>query len=77
LLATGAALVENGDDVLALLAGRRRAAEVAVLDQTAVKVRDAMAAGARGVDAIVCVTGLPVRAVLRALPQLESLARKQ
>jgi DNA processing protein len=77
LLQSGAALVETGDDVLALLAGRRRAVEVAPLGETAVKVRDAIAAGARGVDAIVRVTGLPVRAVLRALPQLESSARKQ
>ena len=38
-------------------------------------VRDAIAAGARGIDSIVRDTGLPVRAVLRALPQLESSAR--
>jgi DNA processing protein len=75
LLATGAALVESGDDVLALLAGRARHAAPAVLDHNATLVRDAMAAGVRGIDAIVRHTGLSVRAVLRALPQLESSAR--
>jgi DNA processing protein len=77
LLATGAALVETGDDVVEILAGRPRYPAVAVLDETASRVRDAIVAGARGVDAIVRHTGLSVRAVLRALPQLESLARLQ
>lgn len=75
LLARGAALVETGDDALALLAGRVRTVAPAVLDDTAARVRDAMAAGVRGIDAIVRHTGLSVRAVLRALPQLESSAR--
>jgi DNA processing protein len=77
LLATGAALVESGDDVLALLAGQVRLSQPAQLDATARAVRDAIIAGACGVDAIVRHTGLSVRAVLRALPQLESSARKQ
>jgi DNA processing protein len=77
LLASGAALVETGDDVLALLAGRPRYPVPAVLDDNAKRVRDALALGIRGVDAIVHHTGLSVRAVLRALPQLESLARLQ
>ncbi len=75
LLRTGAALVESGDDVIALLQGRPRYPAPAVLDADAIKVRDAMVAGVRGIDAIVRYTGLPVRAVLRALPQLESSAR--
>jgi DNA processing protein len=77
LLATGAALVEGGEDAANLLAGRPRMPAPVVLDETAAAVRDAIAAGASGVDAIVRMTGLPVRAVLRALPQLESSARKQ
>jgi DNA processing protein len=77
LLATGAALVETSDDIDALLVGRPRYPAPAVLDETATRVRDAIVAGARGVDAIVRHTGLSVRAVLRALPQLESLARLQ
>ncbi|HEY5923346.1 MAG TPA: DNA-processing protein DprA [Kofleriaceae bacterium] len=77
LLATGAAFVESGDDVLALLAGRRRVPAPVMLDDNATRVRDALAAGVRGVDAIVRHTGLSVRAVLRALPQLESSARLQ
>jgi len=77
LLAQGAALVENGDDALGLLAGRARShpCAAAVLDENAARVRDAMVAGVRGIDAIVRHTGLSVRAVLRALPQLESSAR--
>jgi DNA processing protein len=77
LLATGAALVETDDDVTALLAGRPRYPAPVILDETATRVRDAIEAGARGVDAIVRHTGLSVRAVLRALPQLESSARLQ
>jgi len=77
LLATGAALVETDEDVVGLLAGRTRYPAPPVLDDNAKRVRDALALGIRGVDAIVRHTGLPVRAVLRALPQLESLARLQ
>jgi DNA processing protein len=77
LLATGAALVAEPADALAILAGRPRYPVPAVLDENAQRVRDAIAAGARGIDAIVRYTGLTVRAVLRALPQLESSARLQ
>jgi DNA processing protein len=77
LLATGAAIIEEPADALAILAGRPRYRAPAILDETATKVRDAIAAGARGIDAIVRYTGLSVRAVLRALPQLESSARLQ
>jgi len=77
LLASGAALVETDEDVLALLAGRPRYPAPPVLDDNATRVRDALVQGVRGVDAIVRHTGLSVRAVLRALPQLESLARLQ
>ncbi len=78
LLATGAAVVENADDALALAAGTPRHPTLAALDEIATAVRDAIAAGASGIDAIVRHTGLPVRAVLRALPQLElSSARMQ
>ncbi|HEX5059426.1 MAG TPA: DNA-processing protein DprA [Kofleriaceae bacterium] len=77
LLATGAALVETDEDVVELLAGRPRYPAPLVLDDNATRVRDALAQGVRGVDAIVRHTGLSVRAVLRALPQLESLARLQ
>jgi len=72
LLVAGAAPVESGDDVLAALAGTPRALAIAPLDATALAVRDAIRAGARSIDAICVTTGLPVRAVLLALPQLES-----
>jgi len=65
LLATGAAVIEGEADALAALAGAPRRHAPAVLDP---RVAEAIAAGARGVDEIVRVTGLPVRAVLRALP---------
>jgi DNA processing protein len=77
LLATGAALVEHAEDALALLDGRPRYPVPASLDESALLVREAIAAGARGIDAIVRYTGLSVRTVLRALPQLESSARMQ
>jgi DNA processing protein len=75
LIATGAALAEEAADVLAILDGRPRYPTPPDLDDNARKVRDAIAAGVRGIDAIVRHTGLPVRTVLRALPQLESFAR--
>ena len=75
LIATGAALAEDIDDVLAILDGRPRYPQPPSLDADALAVRDALAAGVRGIDALVRHTGLPVRAVLRALPQLESFAR--
>jgi DNA processing protein len=71
LLATGAAIVESAEDAFALAAGTPRRIELRSLDQDATAVRDALAAGATGIDSIVRHTGLPVRAVLRVLPQLE------
>ena len=76
LLATGPALVENVEDAFALLAGTPRYPAPPVLDEVATQVRDAIAAGARGIDAIVHHTGLSVRSVLRALPQLESCSTR-
>ena len=71
LLASGAAVVESAADALAALAGTPRHRPPASLDPIATRVRDALDAGVRGVDALVRHTGLPVRAVLRALPALE------
>lgn len=71
LLATGAAIVEDGDDVTALVEGRPRALAPVLLNDDARAVRDAIAHGASGIDSIVRMTGLSVRAVLRALPHLE------
>lgn len=71
LLASGSAIVESVDDALAALAGSPRRPAPRVLDPIAAQIRDAVVAGARGIDAIVRYTGLPVRAVLRALPALE------
>lgn len=73
LLETGAALVETGEDALAALAGTPRMPAPIALDPEVAAVRDALRAGAVTIDSIVAHTGLPVRAVLRALPQLESL----
>jgi hypothetical protein len=53
------------------LAGAPRYPVPAILDEVAARVRDAIVQGASDIDAIVRVTGLPVRSVLRALPQLE------
>jgi DNA processing protein len=78
LLAGGAAFVDHGDDILALLAGlppRATPGPVVVedcLDHDARAVLDAIRAGAPTIDSIAAMTGLPVRAVIRALPQLES-----
>jgi DNA processing protein len=69
LLATGAAIAEHPDDVLAALAGTPR--QPKVLDPELQRIREAAASGARSVDAIAEATGLPVRAVLRALPLIE------
>lgn len=71
LLASGAAIVEGEADADALLAGAPRMPAPLALDPIAARVRDEIAAGARGVDAIVSRTGLTVREVLRALPKLE------
>ena len=70
LLARGAAVVESMRDVDQLVAGSPRLPVAAPLDATASAIRAAIDAGATDVDAIVNATGLPVRTVLRALPQL-------
>lgn len=72
LLGNGAALVETPADVTAALAGSPRYPAAVVLDGEAVLVRDAIAGGARDIDSVVRVTGLSVRAVLRALPSIET-----
>lgn len=72
LLGSGAALVETPADVTAALAGSPRYPAPVVLDGDAVLVRDAIAGGARDIDSVVRVTGLSVRAVLRALPSIET-----
>jgi len=71
LLATGASVVETGDDAMAILEGRARVVAPVSLNDDARAVRDAIAQGASGIDSIVRMTGLSVRAVLRALPHLE------
>lgn len=71
LLATGAAVVETAEDAIAILEGRARTVSPIALNDDARAVRDAIAHGASGIDSIVRMTGLSVRAVLRALPHLE------
>ncbi len=79
LLAAGAAVIENGEDADLALRGTPRLRAPIALDPIAEQVQRAIAAGITGVDAIVSHTGLAARAVLRALPQIESSfsARKQ
>jgi DNA processing protein len=72
LLASGAAFVEGIDDLLAALAGSPRQRPPVALDPIEAQVAAALAAGVRGIDAIVRHTGLPVRAVLRAVAVLEA-----
>jgi DNA processing protein len=73
LLATGAAIAETPGDVVSALAGSPRMprAPETELDSELARVRRAAATGVRSVDALVDATGLPVRAVLRALPLIE------
>ncbi|MBA3456421.1 MAG: DNA-protecting protein DprA [Deltaproteobacteria bacterium] len=79
LLATGAGVLESELDAELAARGQLRQREVAPLDPVATQVRAALLAGCTSVDAIVLHTGLAVRAVLRALPLIESSfpARKQ
>jgi len=79
LLATGAGVLENELDAELAARGQLRHRETAPLDPIAAQVRTALEAGCTSVDAIVLHTGLAVRAVLRALPLIESSfpARKQ
>ena len=69
LLGEGAAIVESIHDAELVAMGTPRFPEPA-MDPDVDRVRDAMLAGASGVDAIVRHTGLTLRAVLRALPKL-------
>jgi DNA processing protein len=72
LLDQGAAIVESIQDAELLAAGTpRMPVPIIESDPDAVRVRTAIAEGARGVDAIVRHTGLTLRAVLRVLPMLE------
>lgn len=74
LLRAGAAVIESCDDLDRVLAGNPRSYQPTnVSDPAALRVRDAIAAGARGADQIVERTGLPVLAVMRALTLLERM----
>jgi DNA processing protein len=78
ILAHGAAIVETIADADAALSGAPRYPEAPkqlALDPTSEQIASALAAGTRGVDALVRETGLPVRDVLRALSVLEPSAR--
>ena len=71
LLATGAGVVESGEDAERAVRGTPRMPAPAALDPITQQVKDAVARGASSVEAICNLTGLSVRAVLRALPLLE------
>lgn len=73
LLASGAAVIETESDAELALAGSPRHRTASAIDPIATAVRDAIANGAVGLDEIVRHTGLPVRAVLRALPMIERM----
>ena len=75
MLAAGAAFVESAADAELAVRGTPRSRTAVELDPVAQQVRDAIEAGANGVDAIVRHTGLAVRAVLRALPLIEHSCR--
>ncbi len=69
LLASGAAMVEHEGDVDAALAGEPRM-RTKVIEPEVAAVRAALDQGARSTEAIVTLTRLPVRVVLRALARL-------
>ncbi|HLL25615.1 MAG TPA: DNA-protecting protein DprA [Kofleriaceae bacterium] len=72
LLGQGAAIVESVQDAeLVALGAPRMPTPIIDTDPDAARVREAIANGARNVDAIVRHTGLSLRAVLRVLPTLE------
>jgi len=75
LLAHGAVIVETPADADAALAGDPRYPEAPKPVAIDPRIAGALASGARGVDAVVRETGLPVRDVLRALSVLETSAR--
>jgi DNA processing protein len=79
LLATGAGIIECEQDAELAVAGAPRHPTPTELDPIAQQVRSAIERGVVGIDAIVRHTGLAVRAVVRALPLLDSsftVARK-
>jgi DNA processing protein len=71
LLAQGAGILESGEDAELAVLGTPRLRPPVELDPIAQKVADAITSGIVGIDEIVHHTGLPVRAVLRALPQID------
>lgn len=72
LLAAGAAIVEDEADAERVLGiPRHREPAAADADPIVAQIREAIADGAVGIDAIVRRTGLTARAVLRALPRLD------
>jgi DNA processing protein len=73
LLAMGAAIVESGADAELALEGHPRRVVAPAIDPIAEQVREAIAAGAAGLEEIIRHTGLTVRAVLRALPMIERM----
>ena len=73
LLFKGAAIVDNLDDVDALLAGTPRKRVRPQLDEEGRRVRDAILAGARGIDQIVQAKQLSVPAVLRAIDSMRGM----
>jgi DNA processing protein len=75
LLADGAAIVEGVADAHAALAGAPRVPARAYINEEHARVAAAIAAGARDIEAIAAATGLPVRAVLRAVAVVDPCAR--
>lgn len=74
LIASGAAVVADDDDLRALLAGAPRRPVVAAPDPgtDAARALDALSRGEpRDLDEVAARTGLPIRAALRALADLE------
>jgi DNA processing protein len=71
LLTTGAGIVETDEDAELAVRGTPRMPPPVVLDPITQQVKDAIGRGASSVEAICKLTGLSVRAVLRALPLLE------
>lgn len=73
LIYEGAAVVEELQDIDALLAGSPRVRIPPTLNEEGIAVRDAILAGARGIDQIVQATGLAVPAVLAAISSIRGM----
>lgn len=73
LLVDGAGVIEHLEDVDALIAGKPRKRTPPRLDEDGIRVRDAILAGARGIDQIVQATQLSVPAVLRAIDSMRGM----